>query len=32
MPRIRGIKGVVVVVYCKPLITKKMGCHWLSIN
>jgi hypothetical protein len=30
MPQIRDIKGEVVVVYCEPLITKKMGCHRLS--
>ncbi|HUT44526.1 MAG TPA: hypothetical protein VMW95_09330, partial [Desulfobacterales bacterium] len=30
MPQIRGIKGEVVVIYCEPLITKRMGCHRLS--
>ena len=30
MPQIRDIKGEAVVVYCEPLITKKMGCHRLS--
>ena len=30
MPQIRDIKGEVVVVYYKPLITKKMRCHRLS--
>jgi hypothetical protein len=30
VPQIRGIKGDAVVVYCEPLITKKMGCHRLS--
>jgi hypothetical protein len=30
MPHIRGIKGEAVVVYCEPLITKKMGYHRLS--
>jgi hypothetical protein len=25
MPHIRGIKGEALVVYCEPLITKKMG-------
>jgi hypothetical protein len=32
MPNIRGIKGEAVVVYCKPLTTKKIGCHRLSLN
>jgi len=30
MPYIQGIKGEAVVVYCDPLITKKMGYHRLS--
>ena len=30
VPQVRGIKGDAVVVYCEPLITKKMGCHRLS--
>ncbi len=30
VPQIRGIKGDAVVVYCEPLITKKMGCYRLS--
>jgi len=30
VPQIWGIKGEAVVVYCEPLITKKMGCHRLS--
>jgi len=29
MPQIWGIKGEAVVVYCEPLITKKMGYHRL---
>ncbi|MBW1726710.1 MAG: hypothetical protein JRF31_13320 [Deltaproteobacteria bacterium] len=28
--QIRGIKSEAVVVYCKPLITKKMGYYRLS--
>jgi hypothetical protein len=30
MPRIQGIKGDAVVIYCEPLITKKMGYDRLS--
>jgi len=30
MPQIRDIKGEAVVVYCEPLITKKVWCHRLS--
>jgi len=30
LPHIQGITGEAVVVYCKPLITKKMGYHRLS--
>jgi hypothetical protein len=30
MPQIQGIKGDAVVIYCEPLITKKMGYHRLS--
>jgi hypothetical protein len=30
MSQIRGIMGEAVVVYCEPLITKKMGCYRLS--
>jgi hypothetical protein len=29
-PHVRGIKGEAVVVYCEPLITKKMGHPRLS--
>ena len=30
MPQIQGIKDDAVVVYCEPLITKKIGYHRLS--
>ena len=30
MPQIQGIEGEAVVVYCEPLITKKMVYHRLS--
>jgi hypothetical protein len=30
MPQVRGIKSEVVVIYCEPLITKKMGYYRLS--
>ena len=30
MPRIQGIKGEAVFVYCEPLITQEMGHYRLS--
>ena len=30
IPRIRGVKGEVVAIYCEPLATKEMGYYRLS--